>query len=95
MNHQRKEATKMSYDEFVFWALIVLLCLVTLTTGREWWNVIRKAYRHAIEVWKSQPYLGYITGGGKSKKMKVPESEQGTRYEDEHKTIFPRSRRTT
>ncbi len=86
----------MSYDELVFWTLILLLCLVTLTTGREWWSAIRKLYRHAIEVWKWQPYLGYITGGAKKgKQPSIPESELGTHTSEEHKSIFPRSRRST
>lgn len=86
----------MSYDELILWALVILLCLVTLTTGREWWNAIRKMYRHAIEVWKWQPYLGYITGGSrKGKKPGVSGSELGTHPGEEHKTIFPRSRRST
>lgn len=86
----------MRYDELVFWALILLLCLITLTTGREWWNAIRRLYRHAIEVWKWQPYIGYITGGSKKgKQPSIPESELGARAGEEHKTIFPRSRRST
>lgn len=87
----------MSYDSFVFWALIVLLCLVALTTGREWWNALCKIYRHAIEVWKWQPYLGYITGNRKKRKQHDNlESEMSLQNsEDEHKSVFPRSRRST
>jgi hypothetical protein len=85
----------MNYDDLVLWALVILLCLVTLTTGREWWNALRKIYRHAIAVWKWQPYLGYITGGKKGKKPHISESEFGAHVGEEHKTIFPRSRRST
>lgn len=86
----------MSNDELVLWILVILLCLVTLTTGREWWNAIRKIYRHAIDVWRSQPFLGYITGSSRrGKKAGIPESELGAHPGEEHKTIFPRSRRST
>lgn len=85
----------MNYDDLVLWALVILLCLVTLTTGREWWNAIRKMYRHAIKVWKWQPYLGFIAVGKKGKNPNIPASEFGAHPGEEHKTIFPRSRRST
>ncbi|MGC9330130.1 MAG: hypothetical protein ACP5I1_21015 [Candidatus Hinthialibacter sp.] len=87
----------MTYDELVFWILIVMLCLITLTTGRDWWGVVKRFYRHAVDVWKWSPYLGYITGNAsKHKKLKIPESELGTHHSlSDSKNIFPRSRRST
>ncbi|MBN2329758.1 MAG: hypothetical protein JXR73_21635 [Candidatus Omnitrophica bacterium] len=87
----------MTYDELVFWILIVMLCLITLTTGRDWWRVVQRIYRHAVDVWKWSPYLKYITGvSNKRKKLKIPESELGAHHGVcDQKNIFPRSRRST
>jgi len=87
----------MGYDEISLWALVVLLCLISLTTGRELFRFIKNGFRHAIEVWKWQPFVGFISGDVKKRKHhNASESEMGMHYNQGNKKhIFPRSRRIT
>ncbi len=87
----------MRYEEVLLWALVVLLVVFSLTTGRELFRFIKSGFRHAINVWKWQPFVGFISGDVKKRKHhNAAESEMGMHYhQGSKKHTFPKARRIT
>lgn len=82
------------FESLTFWGAMILLLILSLTTMDEWWKGVKKIYAKFVEVFKWQPYLGYIIGDTHSRRV----IRGGRRHFHEQvmgNQIFPRSRRTT
>jgi len=82
-------------ERVVFWGVILLLCLVSLTAIRELGRLVKKVYRHLTDGWKWAPYLPYITGGVEKEKHTAIGMKEERSFHSIRRRIFPRSRRST
>ena len=84
------------FEKLTFWVIILLLCLVSLTTLGELRRFVKRAYRHTVDVMKWYPYLPFITNREEKGKHHQPvDSSEFSSLGALRRRIFPRSRRST